>query len=115
MKRESGMVTAETAVALPAVVAVLCLGLWVVTSALAQLRCVDAARAGVLAASRGESAQTVQTVIRQSAPAGADVEIRRDGDRVVVVIRARVAPLGLPLPAVAVHASATASIEPGAR
>ncbi|GAB3882575.1 hypothetical protein GCM10027612_13340 [Microbispora bryophytorum subsp. camponoti] len=43
--RERGSVTAETAVALPALVVVLIASLWAVTVVGAQLRCVDAARA----------------------------------------------------------------------
>ena len=50
---EHGMVTAEFAVVLPAVVLVLALSLGALGLALDQIRCVDAARAGARAASRG--------------------------------------------------------------
>ena len=51
---QSGMVTAEFAVVLPAIVLVLGLSLGALGLALDQVRCVDAARAGARAASRGD-------------------------------------------------------------
>ena len=90
---EHGMVTAEFAVVLPAVVLVLALSLGALGLALDQIRCVDAARAGARAASRGDSDGAVILVTRCAAPAEALVSMAMSGDlvRVSVVSRPRVA------------------------
>jgi Flp pilus assembly protein TadG len=95
---EHGMVTAEFAVVLPAVVLVLALSLGALGLALDQIRCVDAARAGARAASRGDSDGAVILVTRRAAPAEALVSMARSGDlvRVSVVSRPRVAGSLLP-------------------
>jgi hypothetical protein len=106
--REHGMVTAEFAVVLPAVVFVLGLSLGAMGLALDQIRCVDAARAGARAASAGESQSAVIQLTRRAAPAAALVSLNTSGDlvRVSVVSRPRVA--GSLLPAW-LQASSTAS------
>jgi hypothetical protein len=86
---ERGSVTAETAVALPALVVVLALAMWAVGAVTAQLRCVDAARLGARAVARGESAQVSRAAALEAAPRGATVTVRRQGDLVVVQVRAR--------------------------
>jgi len=90
---EHGMVTAEFAVVLPAVVLVLALSLGALGLALDQIRCVDAARAGARAASRGDSDGAVILVTRRAAPSEALVSMATSGDlvRVSVVSRPRVA------------------------
>lgn len=105
---ERGMVTAEFAVVLPAVVLVLALSLGAIGLAWDQIRCVDAARAGARAASRGDSPGAVVLVASRAAPSDAVVSVGTSGDlvRVSVVSRPRVA-AGL-LPAW-LHASSTAS------
>lgn len=105
---ERGMVTAEFAVVLPAVVLVLALSLGALGLAWDQIRCVDAARAGARAASRGDSPGAVILVASRAAPSDAVVSVGTSGDlvRVSVVSRPRVA-AGL-LPAW-LHASSTAS------
>ena len=102
------MVTAEFAVVLPAVVLVLALSLGAIGLAWDQIRCVDAARAGARAASRGDSPGAVILVASRAAPSDAVVSVGTSGDlvRVSVVSRPRVA-AGL-LPAW-LHASSTAS------
>ena len=87
------MVTAEFAVVLPAVVLVLALSLGAMGLALDQVRCVDAARAGVRAASRGDSSAAVTLVARRAAPPHALVSMTTSGDvvQVSVVSRPRVA------------------------
>jgi hypothetical protein len=92
------MATAEFAVVLPAVVLVLALSLGALGLAWDQIRCVDAARAGARAASRGDSPAAVTLVIRRAAPAGAVVSIVTTGElvEVSVVSRPRVAPGLLP-------------------
>jgi len=105
---EQGMVTAELAVVLPAVVFVLALSLGALGLALDQVRCVDAARAGARAASRGDSYAAVMLVARRAAPSTAMVSIGTSGDlvQVSVVSRPRVAGSLLPT---WLRASSTAS------
>lgn len=105
---ERGMVTAEFAVVLPAVVFVLALSLGALGLALDQVRCVDAARSGARAAARGDSYPAVLLVARRAAPSGALVSMDTSEDlvRVSVVSASRVA--GSLLPAW-LRASSTAS------
>jgi hypothetical protein len=102
------MVTAEFAVVLPAVVLVLALSLGALGLAWDQVRCVDAARAGARAASRGDSTGAVILVASQAAPSEAMVSVSTSGDlvRVSVVSRPRVAASLLPA---WLRASSTAS------
>lgn len=95
---ERGMATAEFAVVLPAVVLVLALSLGALGLAWDQIRCVDAARAGARAASRGDSFEAVTLVTSRAAPSGAEVSMGAKGDliQVSVVSRPRVAASLLP-------------------
>ncbi len=86
LKTEAGMITAEFAAVLPAVVLVLGVLLNTVAIGIDQIRCVDAARAVARAAARGESPAAAERVGARSAPDGARVTVGTDGDRV----RARV-------------------------
>jgi Flp pilus assembly protein TadG len=108
------MVTAEAALALPVVVLVLAGAVAAVAVLGGQLRCVDAAREGVLAAARGEDEATVRSLVADTAPDGARVRIDRpDGDRVTVTVTAEVAPLAAVPWSVLLSASAVARPEPG--
>ncbi|MGY1855130.1 TadE family type IV pilus minor pilin [Modestobacter sp. SYSU DS0290] len=114
-EREDGMVTAETAVVLPVLLFVLAGAVAAVVVVAGQLRCVDAAREGARAASRGEPAVVVQRIAGAAAPDGAVVGVGSSGDAVTVTVTAVVAPLG-PVPwRVTVTATATAVVEPAAR
>ena len=106
---QEGIVTAEFAVVLPAVVFVLALSLGALGLALDQVRCVDAARAGARAASRGDSDGAVALVAHRAAPSGAVVSLAVSADlvRVSVVSRSRV--VGSLLPGW-LSASSTASV-----
>lgn len=75
---------------LPAVVLLAVLGVWAVAAVAAHLRCVDAAGAGARALARGEPVAAVEEVVAQVAPPGAVVRLSRDGDLVVVEVRATV-------------------------
>ncbi len=86
-ERESGVVTAETAVALPILMLVVWLVLAMVRVADAQLSCQDAARAAARAASRGESGQVVVETAQRAAPPRAEISVARDGELVVVDVR----------------------------
>ena len=92
---DTGMVTAETAVALPALVLVLLVALGAVNVATTQLRCADAAAVGARLAARGEPATTVRAAARAAAP-GTSVTVRGAGTpTVTVVVAARVGIPGL--------------------
>src|SRR4051794_22347499 len=111
--RDSGMVTAETAVVLPVLLLVLAGAVAAVTVVGAQLRCVDAAREGARAAARGETAAAVSRVTAEIAPPGAVTAVAAAGDDVRVTVSVTIAPLG-PVPLrVAVSATAVAQREPG--
>jgi hypothetical protein len=82
--RDSGYVTAESAVVIPALVALTGLLLWGVMAGAAQIRCVDAARAAAREAARSETPAHVLAAAREAAPDGAVISVRRDGDLVHV-------------------------------
>lgn len=104
------MVTAETAVVLPALLVVLAIAIWVLAAVSGQLRCADAAGVAVRLAARGESAAAVLAAAQATAPAGAAVEVRERGDQVEVVVSARLRPFGsaLRLPSVSLSSRAVA-------
>lgn len=65
------MATAELAVTLPVLVAVLVLALSAVTTVLDQVRCLDAARSTARVLARGDGVATAMAAGRPLAPAGA--------------------------------------------
>jgi hypothetical protein len=113
-RADEGMVTAETAVVLPALAVVLVFALWSVAAVTAQLRCVDAAHTAARALARGEASDVSLAAARGAAPAGARVTVSRSGDLVVVDVRA-VARLPGPwsgaLPGLSLSGRAVASVE----
>lgn len=90
VRRQEGSVTAETAVAMFAVVLLLALVIGVARGASAQVSCVDAARAAARLAARGESDAVVAAEARRRAPPGARVEITSTGLAVRVRVSAQV-------------------------
>jgi hypothetical protein len=112
----AGYVTAETAMVLPVLAILLAVSLWAVAVAGAELRCVDAARDAARAAARGESDVAASVAAAAAAPHGARIELRHEGNRIVVVVSAKVGeglgPLGS-IPAPTVTATATAVSEAG--
>ncbi|WP_255640284.1 TadE family type IV pilus minor pilin [Glycomyces sp. TRM65418] len=98
------------AAALPAVVAVLALGLWAVSAVGMKVRAIDAANSAAIAAARGEDPQAVAAVYL---PDGASVAVSGDGTVVRAVVTAPVRPLGPLTPPMAVSAEAAAPMEPG--
>ncbi|MQA83094.1 MAG: hypothetical protein GEV03_00330 [Streptosporangiales bacterium] len=92
--RDRGSVTAETAVVLPGLVLVLVASLWGVRAAAAQIACIDAARAGARAASRGEPLDAVRAEAARIGPAGARIDVRRDIQFVHVTVVTQVRPAG---------------------
>ena len=121
-RRDRGMVTAELAVTLPAVVLVLGLCLAGISAGIDQIRCVDAARLGARAAARGDSLGSVRAAAVAAAPAEAVVSIGPGpggaggggGSGVVtVVVEARAGGWGGVLPSWSLWAEATGPVETG--
>ena len=111
-RQDSGMATAELAVALPALVLLVAAGMTAVSVLTAQLRCVDAAREAARAAARGEGAAVVRSLAERSGPAGSDIEVTSGGQEVEVTVSAQAHSVGGLLPAVHVQATAVALREP---
>ena len=111
------MVTAELAVALPAVVLVLGACLAGVSAGIDQIRCVDAARLGARAAARGDSAAASRAAALAAAPEGAVVTIGAGGGQaagvVRVVVEARAGGWGGVLPSWSLRAEAIGPVETG--
>ena len=117
MSRDRGSVTAETALALPVLVVVLAMAVWVLAAVGVQLRCVDAASGAARAAARGESPAAVTALGRRLGPGGAVVRVEQRGEQVRVTVSARVRPLPAvrTLPSLEVDATSVAVVEPGVR
>ncbi|MFI5757981.1 TadE family type IV pilus minor pilin [Streptomyces sp. NPDC051569] len=77
---DRGTVTAEAAVAVPALLVFALALIWALTAASAQIRCVDAARAGARAAARSEPRAGVLAAARSAAPEDARITLGRTGD-----------------------------------
>lgn len=109
--RDRGSVTAELAVALPAVVAMLLVVLGVVQAASVRWTCTDGARAGARAAALGEADPVVRETAQRAAGGAASVSIVRDGNWVTVEVARPLTGWDV-LPA-DVRAHAVARVEPG--
>ena len=112
---DAGMVTAELAVGLPALVLVGLLATTGVQVVAAQLRCLDAAAIAARLAARGEPAPAVEAAARAAAPSAAQVTVSHARDLVVATVSSEVHPLGLArlLPAFVVRERAAQADEPG--
>ncbi|WP_202418670.1 TadE family type IV pilus minor pilin [Streptomyces sp. YIM 132580] len=86
--RDRGAVTAEAAVVIPVLVAFAMALLWALAAASAQIRCVDAARAGARAVARSEPEAAVLAAARDAAPGGARVSVGRAGEMWRVTVEA---------------------------
>ena len=112
---ERGAVTAEVAVALPALVLVTVTLMWLVSVAAAQIRCADAAREAARALARGDQSADAEAIMARTAPRGSSMTSQVHDDIVEVRVRADVRPpgsLGRLLPDSTVVGSATAWLEP---
>ena len=87
-RRDSGMVTAETAVVLPVMVVLFSLLLAGVGQAVDYVRVIDAARSAARLAARGETVTLVEEQALREAPDGSHVEIRLVGEQVQVAVTA---------------------------
>ena len=95
--RDRGAVTAEAALALPALAVVAAALVALGHVAVAQLRCADAARSAARLAARGESIGLVRARAEAAAPPGASVVVL-GGAQIAVLVSAPVTlPLGLSL------------------
>ena len=110
-KRDSGAVTAETAVVLPALVVVLVLCLWSVTVVGQQLQCIDAARTGARALARGESSALARAAAQRAAPDGAIVTLHEADGLAVVEVRSGAGMPGPGGPSVQIGSRAVAAME----
>jgi hypothetical protein len=98
-KRDQGAVTAEFAVALPAVLLLLALLLAGSAAGITQLRLEEAARAGARALARGDGNAAVDGIVRRLAGDAASAVVSEDGEWIKVTVSARVAgPLGSFIP-----------------
>lgn len=82
------MVTAELAVAMPAVVVLLVVALAALSLAIDQVRCVDAARAAARSAARGDDGATAEATSAAAAPVGATVTVRLASGQALVTVQA---------------------------
>ena len=106
---DRGAVTAEFAVALPALVLLLGFGLGAIDATLDKLRCADAARDAALAQARGGDGMAAGEA---RAPAGATVVVTMAGGAVRATVTMTSRPLGSHLPGVSIASSAVAAVEP---
>ncbi|WP_399087698.1 TadE family type IV pilus minor pilin [Streptomyces sp. BBFR2] len=93
-RTDAGFVTAETALVMPVLVAVVAALIWGLIAACARIECVDAARAGARMAARSEPHGAVLRAARGVAPEGARVTVDREGDLVRVRVAAELPGIG---------------------
>lgn len=87
-RNDRGMVTAELAVGLPALLAVVTIGLSALAMVTDEVRCVDAARVGARLLARGEAVGDVRRELARQSPPGARVVMAVEGERVRVEVSA---------------------------
>lgn len=107
---DRGSVTVEAALSLFTVVLILAMALAGIGCAVAQVRCVDAAREVARLLARGDNAGAA-TALAQTGPSGASMSTHVGPEMVSVTVRAR--PVGGLLPGVQLSATAVAAMEPG--
>lgn len=89
-QNQCGAVTAEFAVALPAVILLFAFLLAAGAAGITQLRLEEAARAGARSLARGENSGEVQGIVKRLAGEGATAGVASDGDWVTVTASAAV-------------------------
>jgi hypothetical protein len=109
------MVTAELAVALPALVLASLIALTGLQAVVMQMRCLDAAGVAARLAARGEARADVDAAVAAAGPRAASVRVQRDGSLVRAQVGVQVHPVGLAaiVPAFSVTATAVSLAEPG--
>lgn len=91
---ERGMVTAETAMVLPALVMITFGLLFVIGAVGAQLRCVDLSREAVRELARGDSQAVVSGAVLAEGPPDAQLSVTRSGGTVTATVTARAPAFG---------------------
>lgn len=109
---DRGSVTAELAVALPAVVLMLGVVVALVGAGVSHLQTIDAARAGARAAALGEGDAVVVAAARRVGGGPAEVTVVREDGWATVTVRVPVTVAGLGVGPLEASGSATAWIEP---
>lgn len=110
-----GAVTAEFAVALPAVLLLLALLLAGASAGVTQLRLEEAARAGARALARGENPAAVHGIVRTLAGTSATASVGADGEWLSVTVADAVGgPLGATVPWTLTAKATTRSERPAA-
>ncbi|WP_169164354.1 TadE family type IV pilus minor pilin [Cellulomonas taurus] len=109
---DSGTVTAEFAVLLPAVTMLIAVLLVIASCAVTQMRCADAARAGARGAALGEADTVVAELAQRVGGTGIRVGVHRAGEWVRVAVQQEVGPALPVVGAITVAAEATAWVEP---
>ncbi|WAL66082.1 pilus assembly protein [Amycolatopsis cynarae] len=107
---DRGAVTVEAAIGLCALTVVFGLLIAAVTAVSGQLRCVDAAREAARLIARGQRPLAEQAVT-ETAPAGARLTVRIEGETAIVEVTAD--PVGGLLPGVRLRGRAFTVLEPG--
>lgn len=110
---ERGAVTAEFAVALPAVVLLLAFLLAGGAAGITQLRLEEAVRAGARASARGETTGSVEGIVKRLAGDGVSATLTDDGEWLTVTASSPVAGALGPLVPWTLKASASARAEAG--
>ncbi|MFC7976576.1 TadE family type IV pilus minor pilin [Streptomyces cinereoruber] len=87
-RSDRGFATVEAAMVLPVLALFTVTLLWSLFTAAAQIRCVDAARAGARAAARSEPVAAAEAAARTAAPEGARVTVTRSGELWQVTVEA---------------------------
>jgi Flp pilus assembly protein TadG len=109
------MVTAEFAVALPALVLVAATAIGGVVAMTDELRCSDAAATAARLAARGEPLTEVRSVALRAAPRGASIAISTSNGIVTATVTDRLAGHGVlgRLPSLTLRQHSVAAVEPG--
>ena len=106
-----GSVTAEFAVAIPAVIVLLGILLGAASAAVCQIRVEEAARAGARAVARGEDPGTVAREVARVAGPGAEHSIEASAGAVTVQVSAAVPGPVAAVAGLRAHAAASLSVE----
>jgi Flp pilus assembly protein TadG len=110
---ERGYVTAETALALPSLLAVFASLLLIVFAAGAQLRCADAAWEAARLAARGTPTDVTEAQVKRWAPTGATVAVEPDQGTIRATVSVRIGLVGSLLPTLRLSGSAHVACETG--
>ncbi len=110
---ERGMVTAETAMVMPVLLALTTALIWMVSLGITEVRCLDAAREAARLAARGDG-DLAREITSRVAPDGATITIADSGDLVTVTVSVSARPempLLSHLPAITLSAQAVSAAE----